>query len=554
MVAVSGRLVDQRGGHGESARGRETAGRPASLRAFYFSAISGCRDASFDVWGDVAAGGLDVAAVLAAAAVRAGARAWVGWRPGWEGRVRRIRISREPMYGAGGGVNAVFVAGQAQLPPRAAAALAGSGQTLLFADATRQDIPEARLLPLSALACRIPSLAYGDRLVLLGMWTWMCGLDADVVRRVLESALAVRGARTASAALRLFELGWREAPWWLPPWPARSGASSLRAPAPATPEGAASGGGHKAGGPAVVMDGAQALAAGLRAAGLDAVGSAVSHPWADAIVREFVAQGGRWRDVYGAQCVVAPGAENRLGATGGASPRVVVRLARLGESGEFGGEAEPVPGVQGPAAAIVLAPATAAECYTFAALAGALAAQYGRDVQLLVDAWLLGAVERVPIGTDAVKRAAADLFGPEGVVWGERPAGAPPAMWSALGIADAPLEALARPVSPAGADEGDVLLLGWGGTRETVEEAARNLCARGCAASALHLRTLSPLPAQLAETVARFRRVVYVGVGGETDAAVWRALRSCLGTSAYLRVAAGPAAASDLGAQLVGQL
>src|SRR5690606_19123312 len=120
--------------------------------------------------------------------------------------------------------------------------------------------------------------------------------------------------------------------------------------------------------------------------------------------------------------------------------------------------------------------------------------------------------------------------------------------------ADAPLEALAQPVSPAGADEGDVLLLGWGGTRETVEEAARILCARGCAASALHLRTLSPLPAQLAETVARFRRVVYVGVGGEPDAAVWRALRSRLGTSAYLRVAAGPAAASDLGAQLVGQL
>src|SRR5690606_39305704 len=72
-----------------------------------------------------------------------------------------------------------------------------------------------------------------------------------------------------------------------------------------------------------------------------------------------------------------------------------------------------------------------------------------------------------------------------------------------------PYAALFRsPCTVFGGDEGDVLLVGWGATRGPVEEAVLRLRARGKAVSALHLRTLRPLPARLAETLSRFRRIV----------------------------------------------
>src|SRR5690606_39080793 len=66
-------------------------------------------------------------------------------------------------------------------------------------------------VPFRALASRIPAFPQGDRVVALGLLTWMFGYDPTLVRRLLENRLAPRGCRYVSAGLRLFEVGWRDA-------------------------------------------------------------------------------------------------------------------------------------------------------------------------------------------------------------------------------------------------------------------------------------------------------------------------------------------------------
>jgi 2-oxoglutarate ferredoxin oxidoreductase subunit alpha len=75
------------------------------------------------------------------------------------------------------------------------------------------------------------------------------------------------------------------------------------------------------------------------------------------------------------------------------------------------------------------------------------------------------------------------------------------------------LAALARtlkPPAPRGAEEGDLLVVGWGSTLGAIEEAVDLLRAEGEAVASLHLRFLSPLEPGLSEIFARFRRVMTV--------------------------------------------
>lgn len=526
-MAVSYRLMHQRAGENVSARGREPAPPGPTPRV----ACSLVR--SFDVWGDVAAGGVDVAEVLAVAAVHRGGFAWVGTPSGGGAglgggrRPKRVRMSGWPVYGPGQRVDAVFVLGRgpaarAVPSPEVIAAQVG-GRTPVFVDGADRGTNAVHPLPLSALAARIPWVERGSRFVLLGMWTWMWSQDPDGVRRTLESALGHRHVRLISGALRLFEQGWREAPQWAPRWSWSSGAD------------AASPGAD--GDRTAVMDGARALAAGVRAGGLSACRLDGGHPSLERVGRAFLTLGGRVVDPDGrivgrpaaargrekldarpggatdgaralgpgcvgeVQCVVRAG--RSIGSMGG-TPRVVICLHRL----EPRGDGRPV----------VLAPTTVAECYAFAALAVTLASQHRRDVHVLVDAALVGAVEKIVVGLDVVRRAGEQLFGREGVVWS---CGAPARLAHDLTdstIVSAPLEAFVRPAAVVGGDEGDVLLLGWGATRTAVEEAAARMRAQGRRVSSLHLRTLNPLPPNLPETLARFRRVVVVDEASDADA------------------------------------
>jgi 2-oxoglutarate ferredoxin oxidoreductase subunit alpha len=59
-----------------------------------------------------------------------------------------------------------------------------------------------------------------------------------------------------------------------------------------------------------------------------------------------------------------------------------------------------------------------------------------------------------------------------------------------------------------GADRGDLLVLGWGGTYGALREAVRQLHAQGKHVGHVHLRYLNPLPSDLGEILTRYRRVL----------------------------------------------
>jgi 2-oxoglutarate ferredoxin oxidoreductase subunit alpha len=61
-----------------------------------------------------------------------------------------------------------------------------------------------------------------------------------------------------------------------------------------------------------------------------------------------------------------------------------------------------------------------------------------------------------------------------------------------------------------GAPEGDLLLVGWGGTQGAIEEAVDRLRAQGLAVSSMHLRFIQPLPSGIREILQRFEQVMTI--------------------------------------------
>jgi 2-oxoglutarate ferredoxin oxidoreductase subunit alpha len=69
-----------------------------------------------------------------------------------------------------------------------------------------------------------------------------------------------------------------------------------------------------------------------------------------------------------------------------------------------------------------------------------------------------------------------------------------------------------RPPVVHGAEEGDLLVVGWGSTKGAIEEAVDRAAAEGLRVSALHLRFLSPMEPGLREIFGRFRKVMTVEI------------------------------------------
>jgi 2-oxoglutarate ferredoxin oxidoreductase subunit alpha len=70
---------------------------------------------------------------------------------------------------------------------------------------------------------------------------------------------------------------------------------------------------------------------------------------------------------------------------------------------------------------------------------------------------------------------------------------------------------IAREIPPTkigGAQEGDVLVVGWGGTYGALAAAVKDLVDRGKAVGHVHLRHLNPLPPDLADVFGRFKKVL----------------------------------------------
>jgi 2-oxoglutarate ferredoxin oxidoreductase subunit alpha len=64
------------------------------------------------------------------------------------------------------------------------------------------------------------------------------------------------------------------------------------------------------------------------------------------------------------------------------------------------------------------------------------------------------------------------------------------------------------PLEVHGADEGDLLILGWGSTYGAIRSAVERLRGRGLAVSHAHLRHLNPFPANTGDVLRAFRRVL----------------------------------------------
>ena len=61
-----------------------------------------------------------------------------------------------------------------------------------------------------------------------------------------------------------------------------------------------------------------------------------------------------------------------------------------------------------------------------------------------------------------------------------------------------------------GAEEGDLLLIGWGSTKGTIEEAVERVRGEGAKVASMHLRFLQPLPPGIKEAMSRFSRVMTI--------------------------------------------
>ena len=81
----------------------------------------------------------------------------------------------------------------------------------------------------------------------------------------------------------------------------------------------------------------------------------------------------------------------------------------------------------------------------------------------------------------------------------------------------AALQQTLRPPQVHGAPEGDLLLVGWGSTRGTIEEAVDMAREEGLAVSSVHIEFLSPLPPGLGDIFAKFDRVITVELNYSDD-------------------------------------
>ncbi|MBP7587163.1 MAG: 2-oxoacid:acceptor oxidoreductase subunit alpha [Thermoanaerobaculia bacterium] len=236
-------------------------------------------------------------------------------------------------------------------------------------------------------------------------------------------------------------------------------------------------------------------------------------------------------------------------------PLVVINVQRGGPSTglptkvEQGDLLAALYGQPGDTPKIVLAPATIEECFHFVILARKLAEEFRTPVIILTDSNLATGVAPIPRPKIEADWLAPD---PDQSAW---PEGLAPYDWDPeTGLSARPipgqrggeyvvtglahtrhakvaydsvsnqegcdmrsrkLAALARtlkPPVPHGADEGELLVVGWGSTLGAIEEAVDQLRAEGLSVSSLHLRFMSPLEPGLEKIFARFRRVMTVEI------------------------------------------
>jgi len=74
----------------------------------------------------------------------------------------------------------------------------------------------------------------------------------------------------------------------------------------------------------------------------------------------------------------------------------------------------------------------------------------------------------------------------------------------------ATLQRMLAPPKVFGAEQGDLLVVGWGSTKGAIEESVERLRAEGHRVSSLHLSFLQPMPSGIGEILKRFRQVITI--------------------------------------------
>lgn len=206
-------------------------------------------------------------------------------------------------------------------------------------------------------------------------------------------------------------------------------------------------------------------------------------------------------------------------------------------------------GQPGDAPHIVIAPATIEECFHVMVTARRLAEEFRTVVIVLSDANLATGVQPFPrpklqeawLATPPDMRVVP--AGTRPYAWDESTGlsrriipGQPGGMFTSTGLAHderskvaytadvnqrssrmrsrklAVLQQMLVPPRVAGAETGDLLVVGWGSTKGAIDEAVARARAEGLAVSSLHLRFLSPMESGLREIFERFRHVMTVEI------------------------------------------
>jgi 2-oxoglutarate ferredoxin oxidoreductase subunit alpha len=80
-----------------------------------------------------------------------------------------------------------------------------------------------------------------------------------------------------------------------------------------------------------------------------------------------------------------------------------------------------------------------------------------------------------------------------------------------IGLRKAKIEGIANdlpPIEVDGPKEGELLIVGWGGTKGSITAAVEAVRDEGIDVSQIHLRHLNPFPSDLGDVLKRFRKVL----------------------------------------------
>lgn len=101
-----------------------------------------------------------------------------------------------------------------------------------------------------------------------------------------------------------------------------------------------------------------------------------------------------------------------------------------------------------------------------------------------------------------------------------------------------------------GAQEGDLLVIGWGGTYGALKQSVQRMASAGKKIGLLHLRWLNPLPGDLERVFARYKKVIVCELNGTSKSGgqLWRHLRAELLVPAlyYTKVQGTPFTTAEL--------